>query len=839
MPMPCLLKSNGNSLRQPSNFHYINRSQGIAMSFNAFISYSHAADGRLAPALQRGLEKFAKPWYKLRNLNIFRDESTLSASPHLWSNIEAALRNSEHLLYMASPQAAASKWVQKEIMFWLEHKSPETLIIVLTDGEIEWDKASGKIASGPKCAVPEVLIETFGQEPFYIDLRECRTETDLSLDNPLFNKEVLKLAAHLHGKPPKDMAGEEVLAHRRTLLIRNTAVGLLTFLLVVSAGSAWYAVGQKREAELQAEIARDSSEAAAIQRNIAQEEARRARQNEIAAEMARDSAEESEWEAKIMRDTALEQERLARLAQRRAEANLLMVQAKTADNPSLAMLYAKEALQKGRSKTILREARKLYAESRIYKEIRLNFHFQYPEALGLKPDGSGFIAFGTYHDLNLTYGLNIPRDYFITEGDKSYAEGEGYWVFDFNGNLTGRLTKEEYEQNIPPELRDNEFSFQREGYYLTTMDERSFALMRSGGEEVALFSEPNPEISLVSYTFLPGVSADKTILSLWSDGTLRWHHPRLGTYQLYQLPQSDWTIPYRGDYIANLGFLPVYDSGSGRLLISLYGQLILIHSHISELLGVTKIADHAGKYHGARFSGRDTLELWEYDSDSLLKWIIPKDRVLKVTNKLEESNQQEESKEVTLSLGGEFATVLQKNHPSYEYPIDLLRTGGEFFRYAITPDGSKTAILTEGLLHVYQNFGLYDPEVKRRSKLLAKHLLNLPDEMIIAYRFSPDGKTLVVAAGEHDRTYYLVDPDTGDLLWVFPRFPLDSPSDWLYPGVMEFSPDGGQIALQYGDKLTVWNIPMRMEAFISNPNYMGTLQEHLRRIQQDTIRIMD
>ena len=49
--------------------------------YNAFISYSHAADGKLAPALQIGLEKFAKPWYKLRNLDIFRDEASLSASP--------------------------------------------------------------------------------------------------------------------------------------------------------------------------------------------------------------------------------------------------------------------------------------------------------------------------------------------------------------------------------------------------------------------------------------------------------------------------------------------------------------------------------------------------------------------------------------------------------------------------------------------------------------------------------------------------------------------------------------------------------------------------------------
>ena len=94
----------------------------LPVKYHAFISYSHSADSKLAPALQNALEKFAKPWYKLRNLNIFLDEGSLAASPHLWSNIEEALRKSDHLIYMASPASASSKWVKKEIQFWLENK---------------------------------------------------------------------------------------------------------------------------------------------------------------------------------------------------------------------------------------------------------------------------------------------------------------------------------------------------------------------------------------------------------------------------------------------------------------------------------------------------------------------------------------------------------------------------------------------------------------------------------------------------------------------------------------------------------------------------------------------
>jgi hypothetical protein len=53
--------------------------------YDGFISYSHAADDLLAPRLQAGLQRFAKPWWKRRVLRIFRDESSLSANPHLWS----------------------------------------------------------------------------------------------------------------------------------------------------------------------------------------------------------------------------------------------------------------------------------------------------------------------------------------------------------------------------------------------------------------------------------------------------------------------------------------------------------------------------------------------------------------------------------------------------------------------------------------------------------------------------------------------------------------------------------------------------------------------------------
>ena len=59
--------------------------------YDGFISYSHSADDLLAPRLQSGLQRFAKPWWKRRALRIFRDNASLAANPHLWEAITDAI----------------------------------------------------------------------------------------------------------------------------------------------------------------------------------------------------------------------------------------------------------------------------------------------------------------------------------------------------------------------------------------------------------------------------------------------------------------------------------------------------------------------------------------------------------------------------------------------------------------------------------------------------------------------------------------------------------------------------------------------------------------------------
>ena len=60
-------------------------------AYKAFISYSHAKDKPIAAALQGAVQKLGKPWYRRRALRIFRDDTSLSATPSLWPSIERAL----------------------------------------------------------------------------------------------------------------------------------------------------------------------------------------------------------------------------------------------------------------------------------------------------------------------------------------------------------------------------------------------------------------------------------------------------------------------------------------------------------------------------------------------------------------------------------------------------------------------------------------------------------------------------------------------------------------------------------------------------------------------------
>lgn len=227
------------------------------MAYKAFISYSHAVDDRLAPALQSALHRFAKPFYRLRAARVFRDKTNLQVTPQLWPMIQQALAASEYFLLMASPDAARSHWVKEEVAEWLGLRggSADKILLVLTEGEVAWDNTANDFDWDQTTALPPNLRGVFKHEPLYCDLRWARTSTDLSLRNPQFLDAVGTLGAALHGRPKDEIIGEDVRQHRVFKSFLAAAILLLIGLTAVAIGTAFYAIGRRDEALRERNIA--------------------------------------------------------------------------------------------------------------------------------------------------------------------------------------------------------------------------------------------------------------------------------------------------------------------------------------------------------------------------------------------------------------------------------------------------------------------------------------------------------------------------------------------------------------------------------------------------------
>ena len=218
------------------------------------MSYSHAMDGRLAPQLQNALQRFARPWFRRRALRIFRDKSNLTASPALWSSIVTALERSRVFILLSSPDSASSVWVGREVAWWLENRSPSTILIVLTSGALTWDELSARFDDSRE-ALPAALRSVFVQEPLWVDLRWAHEADRLDLRNGRFAEAVADLAAPLRGVPKDDLVGEDLKQHRRLRRVGMTVVVMIVALGVLASVAAVQARRAQQRAEASARTA--------------------------------------------------------------------------------------------------------------------------------------------------------------------------------------------------------------------------------------------------------------------------------------------------------------------------------------------------------------------------------------------------------------------------------------------------------------------------------------------------------------------------------------------------------------------------------------------------------
>jgi WD40 repeat protein len=217
--------------------------------YKVFISYSHASDHKLAAALESALEKLGKPWHRRRNFNVFRDATGLAINPGIWSAIEAALGESEFVVVLASPEAAQSPWVRKEIDYWLGalRRNPNNLLLAVTGGELVWDDSAQDFDWTRTTALPAEFSRYFRgrPEPLWADFIAAKAADSISLNHTAFRRPAVKIAARLMDTSPGDLDCEDLRQHHRTIRTFQALAGGLVVILLAALAFLWYAIRQR------------------------------------------------------------------------------------------------------------------------------------------------------------------------------------------------------------------------------------------------------------------------------------------------------------------------------------------------------------------------------------------------------------------------------------------------------------------------------------------------------------------------------------------------------------------------------------------------------------------
>jgi hypothetical protein len=223
------------NLQQPTGTPSADRAPaGGERRYDAFISYSHRGERALARSVERTLWTFGRSWYQLRRIRTFRDESNLAAEPDLWPKIERAVQGSAHLVLLASPDAARSTWIPREVAAAVGAHGLGALCVVQTAGVLPWtDSVTGpEMLARPDGALPPSVWELFDKakvEPLVVDLRPFRDLSESQRRNdPEYLSSVAAVAAKVLDTEKETLWGE----YHRAQRLRTMFVGIVGAVLL-------------------------------------------------------------------------------------------------------------------------------------------------------------------------------------------------------------------------------------------------------------------------------------------------------------------------------------------------------------------------------------------------------------------------------------------------------------------------------------------------------------------------------------------------------------------------------------------------------------------------------
>ncbi|MET8765751.1 TIR domain-containing protein [Streptomyces sp. NPDC004658] len=220
------------------------------IGYGVFLSYSGDRDRQWLPRLQRVIEKQSRPWYKPPRIRVFLDYSGVSIGPQLWGKIEAGLSRSDWLVVLASPEARASVWVDREIEWWLEHRSVDTILLVVTAGQLVWDERRGDWDPGLSTALPARLAGRFEQQPVWKSVGRRQLGNDAG-SLPDIDGVAFGIASVVRGLSEDELRSEGLRDTRRNLRTARIVAAVLGLLLLVASTVSVIAVVERAEARRQ------------------------------------------------------------------------------------------------------------------------------------------------------------------------------------------------------------------------------------------------------------------------------------------------------------------------------------------------------------------------------------------------------------------------------------------------------------------------------------------------------------------------------------------------------------------------------------------------------------
>lgn len=219
----------------------------LSYKYKAFISYRHIPfDSVVAERVMRLIETFTPPRSLLRNgkfekWRCFRDEEELPLSKNLGDDIHEALRDSEFLIIICSPEYNDSKWCLEELRYFKEIHggSTDNIAVVSISGE-------------PSENFPTDVLSTIEDgveravEPLSADIRADNEKQSLKKLNTLY----LKMAALFLNCEYNDLVQrQEKRKRKKTIWLFSIVISvLLAFIFVLSISNARI---QEKNAEIQ------------------------------------------------------------------------------------------------------------------------------------------------------------------------------------------------------------------------------------------------------------------------------------------------------------------------------------------------------------------------------------------------------------------------------------------------------------------------------------------------------------------------------------------------------------------------------------------------------------